>query len=287
MKQDQLSPSRLTRRFQALRQANRGGLVTFITAGDPDLETSSQILAGLAAAGADVIELGMPFSDPMADGPAIQASSLRALKSGMTLRRLFKMVTKFRVENSDTPLVLMGYYNPIYHYGDEAFVRDAKAAGVDGLIIVDLPPEEDKDLRQQAAAAGIDWIRLATPTSDDTRLPTVVTGGSGFLYYVSVAGVTGTKVAAAADIGAAVARLKRHTHLPIAVGFGISDPAQAATVVRYADAAVVGSALIRKVAENLDSSGVAGTNCVSSVLSLVKDLAEGVSTSTAHQQARG
>lgn len=269
--------SRITRRFQALRQANRGGLITFITAGDPDFETSGQILAGLAPAGADIIELGMPFSDPMADGPAIQASSLRAMKSGMTLRRLLKMVATFRADNNDTPLILMGYYNPIYHYGDEAFIRDAKAAGVDGLIIVDLPPEEDKDLRERAAAAGIDWIRLATPTSDEARLPTVVAGGSGFLYYVSVAGVTGTKTASAADIGAAVARLKRHTHLPVAVGFGISDPAQAEVVVRYADAAVVGSALMRKIAENLDSSGAAGANCVRSVLSLVKDLAAGVS----------
>ncbi len=277
MKQNSSPSSRITRRFQVLRQANRGGLITFITAGDPDFETSGQILAGLAPAGADIIELGMPFSDPMADGPAIQASSLRAMKSGMTLRRLLKMVAKFRADNNDTPLILMGYYNPIYHYGDEAFIRDAKAAGVDGLIIVDLPPEEDKDLRERAAAAGIDWIRLATPTSDEARLPTVVAGGSGFLYYVSVAGVTGTKAAAEADIGAAVARLKRHTHLPVAVGFGIGDPAQAEAVVRYADAAVVGSALMRKVAENLDSSGAAGANCVPSVLSLVKDLAAGVS----------
>ncbi|MEZ5648745.1 MAG: tryptophan synthase subunit alpha [Alphaproteobacteria bacterium] len=269
--------SRLTHRFQALRQANRGGLITFITAGDPDIETSSRILTGLAEAGADIIELGMPFSDPMADGPVIQASSRRALRSGMTLRRLLQMVTEFRKQNKDTPLILMGYYNPIYIYGDDAFIRDAKAAGVDGLIIVDLPPEEDTPLRRAATSVGIDWIRLATPTSDEDRLPIVVKDGSGFLYYVSVTGVTGGKSAAVEAVGAAVARLKRHSHLPIAVGFGIATPDQAAAVVRYADAAVVGSALIRKVAENLDVAGKPQSSCIPSVLSLVKDLAAGVS----------
>ena len=268
--------SRIERRFAALRGAGRGGFVAFVTAGDPDLETSREILMGLPAAGADVIELGMPFSDPMADGPAIQASSLRALQSGMTLRKTLELVKAFREGDGETPIVLMGYYNPIYIYGVDAFLHDAVAAGVDGLIIVDLPPEEDDELCEPAVAAGLHWIRLATPTTDDARLPTVLTNTSGFVYYVSILGITGTKSAAAATVREAVARLKRHTDLPIAVGFGIKTPAQAAEVAGVADAAVVGSALVDKVREGLDEAGRPGPGLAAGVLSLVQSLAAGV-----------
>ena len=267
---------RIRARFQALKEAGRGGLVTFVTAGDPDRETSMRILEGLPAAGADVIELGMPFTDPMADGPAIQASSQRALKAGIKLREILEMVAAFRGGDSDTPVILMGYYNPIYSYGVERFLADAKAAGVDGLIVVDLPPEEDQELCLPALAAGVNFIRLATPTTDDARLPKVLANSSGFVYYVSIMGITGTRSAAGVDVRSAVERLKRHTDLPIAVGFGIKTPDQAAEVVAVAEAAVVGSALVEQVKSHLDAEGRAKPELVETVLKSVGALAEGV-----------
>ena len=267
---------RIARRFKALRAEKRGGLVVFVTAGDPDAATSREILLGLPEAGADVVELGMPFSDPMADGPAIQAASLRALKGGASLKRTLALGREFRARNADTPLVLMGYYNPIYRYGVEAFLRDAKAAGVDGLIIVDLPPEEDAELCLPALEAGINFIRLATPTTDDKRLPTVLRHTSGFVYYVSIMGITGTRSASEADIAAAVARLKRHTDLPVAVGFGIRTPEQAAIVTGVADAAVVGSAVVDRIAAGLDSAGKPRPGLAGEVLGFVRELAAGV-----------
>ncbi|HEX9808470.1 MAG TPA: tryptophan synthase subunit alpha [Alphaproteobacteria bacterium] len=267
---------RLGDRFAALRAAGRAGLIPFLTAGDPDFETSLALLAGLPGAGADIIELGMPFTDPMADGPAIQASSLRALKAGQTLKKTLALVRAFRAGDADTPVVLMGYYNPIYQYGVDRFLTDAIAAGVDGLIVVDLPPEEDEELCLPALAAGVNFIRLATPTTDDKRLPTVLTNTSGFVYYVSIMGITGTRSASATDVAGAVARLKRHTDLPVAVGFGIKTPAQAAEVAAAADAAVVGSALVSRIADNLDEAGKAKPGLVDDVLGLVRALAEGV-----------
>jgi tryptophan synthase alpha chain len=267
---------RLQRRFQRLAAEGRGGLVAFVTAGDPDPATARALLHGLPAAGADVIELGMPFTDPMADGPAIQASSLRALKAGATLRATLAAVGEFRRGDGDTPIVLMGYFNPIHSYGVDRFLSDARAAGDDGLIIVDLPPEEDAELCLPAIAAGINFIRLATPTTDDRRLPTVLTNTSGFLYYVSIAGITGTRSAGADDVTAAVRRLKAHTDLPVAVGFGIKTPAQAASVARVADAAVVGSALVGRIADHLDAEGRAKPGLVDAVLGLVRELADGV-----------
>ena len=270
------SRSRLEARFAALRAEGRGGLVTFTTAGDPDFETALAMLRGLPAAGADVIELGMPFSDPMADGPAIQASSLRALKSGMTLAKSLELVRRFRAEDAATPVILMGYYNPIYSYGNERFLADAVAAGVDGLIIVDLPPEEDEELCRPALDAGLHWIRLATPTTDDARLPAVLSNTSGFVYYVSIMGITGTRSATADAVQGAVARLKRHTDLPVAVGFGIKSPEQAAEVARAADAAVVGSALVERIKAGLDGEGRPGPALTEHVLSFVRELAGGV-----------
>ncbi len=267
---------RIGQRVAAPKADGRGGLITFVTAGDPDLETSREILFGLPAAGADLIELGMPFSDPMADGPAIQASSLRALKDGMTLKKTLALVADFRKQDDETPVVLMGYYNPIYIHGPEAFAADAKAAGVDGLIIVDLPPEEVDELWQPAHAAGIDFIFLTAPTSDDERLPVIVKRASGFVYYVSITGITGTRSADIADIEKAVERVARHTDLPIAVGFGIKTPEQAAEVASVADAAVVGSAFVDIVAANLDGGGKAEPGLVDGVLTLVSDLASGV-----------
>ncbi len=267
---------RIARRFAALKAEGRAGFVTFVTAGDPDYDTSLALVKGLPGAGADVIELGMPFTDPMADGPAIQASSLRALKAGQTLKKTLALVRDFRKSDADTPIVLMGYYNPIYSYGVDGFLKDAIAAGVDGLIVVDLPPEEDEELCLPALAAGVNFIRLATPTTDDKRLPKVLTNTSGFVYYVSILGITGTRSASAVDISGAVARLKRHTDLPVAVGFGIKTPAQAAEVAAAADAAVVGSALVSRIAENLDGSGKPKPGLVEDVLTLVRDLAAGV-----------
>jgi len=276
---------RIARRFASLRQQGRGGLVTFVTAGDPDLGTSMDLLRRLPAAGADLIELGMPFSDPMADGPAIQASSLRALRAGQTMRRTLGMVAAFRQADLETPIVLMGYYNPIWAYGVTAFVADARKAGVDGLIIVDLPPEEAEELYAPAAASGLDLIFLAAPTTDDSRLPRVLACARGFLYYVSITGVTGTRSADAVEIDAALARIRRHTDLPVAVGFGIRTPEQAAEVARTADAAVVGSALVSEVARHLDASGAPDASLVDSVTGLVASLARGVRT--AARVARG
>jgi tryptophan synthase alpha chain len=268
--------ARLEARFAALARDNRPALVTFITGGDPDAKTCAKILAGLPRAGADVIEIGVPFTDPMADGPAIQAAGLRALKAGMTLKGVLALVEGFRRVDDATPIILMGYYNPIYRYGVPRFLEDAKASGVDGLIIVDLPPEHDDELCLPAQRAGIDFIRLATPTTDDRRLPKVLANGSGFLYYVSIAGITGTASAAAQSVAAAVTRLKRHTALPVAVGFGIRTPAQAREVARIADAAVVGSALVERIAASLDGAGKATPALAQSVLSAVRDLARGV-----------
>ena len=241
--------SRIAQRFSNLAAAGRAAFVPFITAGDPDPETSFGILSGLPAAGADLIELGVPFSDPMADGPAIQASSQRALKAGMNLKKVLELVRRFRNSDAHTPVVLMGYLNPIHAYGVERFMTDAAEAGVDGLITVDLPPEEDAALQTPAAAAGIDIIRLATPTSDDARLSVILNGAQGFLYYVSVAGVTGTKAYAADEVGRALARVRRHAHIPVAVGFGIRTPGQAGEIARIADGAVVGSAIVSRIAE--------------------------------------
>jgi tryptophan synthase alpha chain len=261
---------RIARRFAGLKSAKRGGLVTFVTAGDPDAETSLKLIRGLPGAGADLIEIGMPFSDPMADGPAIQASSLRALNAGMTLRKTLELVRQFRAGDAEIPIVLMGYYNPIYQYGVDHFLADVRTAGADGLIVVDLPPEEDEELCLPALRAGVNFIRLATPTTDDKRLPAVLRNTSGFVYYVSITGITGTRSAADADVRAAVERLKRHTDLPVAVGFGIKTPEQAAAVAAVADAAVVGSALVSRVAES------AKNGVVEDVLGLVRQLAAGV-----------
>jgi tryptophan synthase alpha chain len=239
--------SRIEARFAKLRQENRAALVTFVMAGDPDPDTALKIVEGLPGAGADVIEIGMPFSDPMADGPAIQAAGLRALKGGMTLRRTLELVKRFRARDQDTPIILMGYYNPIYRFGPEAFAAAARDAGADGLIVVDLPPEEEIELRPLATKAGLATIRLIAPTTDDKRLPLVLRDASGFVYYVAVLGPTGTKSAAAADVAAAIARIRKHTKLPIAVGFGIKTPEQAADIARVSDAAVVGTALVQVI----------------------------------------
>ncbi|WP_207477788.1 tryptophan synthase subunit alpha [Arenibaculum pallidiluteum] len=270
------APSRIAARFAALRAEGRAGLVTFVTAGDPDAATSLAILRGLPAAGADVIELGMPFTDPMADGPAIQAAGLRALKAGATLRRTLDLVTAFRQEDQSTPIILMGYYNPIYSFGVDRFLTAALEAGVDGLIVVDLPPEEDAELCLPALAKGVSFIRLATPTTDDRRLPAVLANTSGFVYYVSITGITGAGSAEAGDIAAAVARLRRHTDLPVAVGFGINSPERAAAVARVADAAVVGSAIVSRIAAGLDGAGMPGPGLVEDVLGFVRRLADGV-----------
>ena len=272
--------SRIASRFAELRALNRAGFIPFITAGDPDAECSFEILQKLAAAGADIIELGMPFSDPMADGPAIQASSMRALKSGMTVKGTLHLVERFRARDSTTPIVLMGYYNPIHAYGAEHFLRDAAHAGVDGLIIVDLGPEEDSAFRKQAAKLDLDIVRLATPTTDDKRLVTVLDGAGGFLYYVSVAGVTGTKTFTAADVSAAVARIRRASTLPCAVGFGIKTPEQAAEIARIADAAAVGSAIVTRIEEAL-RQGKARGEIVEDALNFCRRLADAV------REARG
>lgn len=261
--------TRIDRRFAALKEQGRAALVTFVTAGDPDLETSKAILAGLPGAGADVIELGMPFSDPMADGPAIQASSLRALKAGHKMRDTLAMVREFRKIDDDTPIVLMGYYNPIYVYPNEAFLDEAVEAGVDGLIVVDTPPEVDGELCLPAIERGINFIRLVTPTTDDKRLKTVLKNTSGFLYYVSITGITGAASANPDDVQAEVARLKRATTLPVAVGFGVRTPEQARAMAKGADGVVVGSALVRTIEDSLTQDGGATGNTVASVLSLV------------------
>ena len=268
--------SRIEQRFSALRKEGRAGLVTYVAAGDPDPDTSLRLLAGLPGAGADLIEIGMPFSDPMADGPIIQEAGQRALKQGVTLRRTLDLVRELRRLDEATPIVLMGYYNPIYRYGPRAFVRDAVAAGVDGVIVVDLPPEEDAELTAPAHAAGLDFVRLATPTSGEARLPQIVERASGFIYYVAIAGITGTRSAAAADVAAAVVRLRRFTPLPVAVGFGIRTPEQAAEVARAADAAVVGSSLVQCLALNLNPDSTAKPGLVDAILAEVRALAQGV-----------
>jgi tryptophan synthase alpha chain len=264
--------TRIERRFAMLKAEGRAALVTFVTAGDPDYDTSLKIISGLPGAGADVIEIGMPFSDPMADGPPIQASGLRALKGGQNMKKTLQLVRDFRKTDVDTPIVLMGYYNPIYVYGNERFLDDAVAAGVDGLIVVDVPPEADDELCVPAIARGLNFIRLATPTTDDRRLPAVLTNTSGFVYYVSITGITGAGSAVATDVGRQVARIKKSTDLPIAIGFGVKTPAQAKELASHGDGVVVGSALVNKIAESLDNDGKATGATVSGVLQLVEGL---------------
>jgi tryptophan synthase alpha chain len=266
--------SRIETRFAALKTKKQSGLVTFITAGDPDVVTCTKILAGLPKAGADIIELGMPFSDPMADGPAIQAANLRALKAGMTLGKVLDLARGFRKQDKETPLVLMGYYNPIMHYGVGKFLRAAKEAGVDGLIIVDLPPEEDREMCAPAIATGLNFIRLVTPTTDAERLPTVLKNASGFLYYVSVTGITGSKKADAAPVKKALTELRKHTGLPVAVGFGITSPKEARPIAAFSDAIVVGSAIVSRIAASLDKKGKAKKDLTDNVLDFVAELAK-------------
>ena len=268
--------TRIDARFADLAKQGRSAFVTFVMAGDPDPKTSLDILKALPKAGADVIEIGMPFTDPMADGPSIQAAGLRALKAGMTLKKTLAMVRDFRKDDSVTPLVLMGYYNPIYIYGVDKFLADAKAAGVDGLIIVDLPPEEDTELCIPALKAGLNFIRLATPTTDDKRLPAVLSNTSGFVYYVSIAGITGGAAADANVVGEAVARIKRHTKLPVCVGFGIRTPDAARAIAEKANGAVVGTALVDALHASLDGEGRATPKTVGAVADLASALAQGV-----------
>jgi len=268
--------SRIDARFAALAKEGRAGLVTFLTAGDPDYDTSLTIVRALPKAGADVIELGVPFTDPMADGPAVQAAGLRALKAGQTLKKTLDMVRAFREQESATPVILMGYYNPIYIYGVEKFLKDAHAAGVDGLIVVDLPPEEDNELCIPALKAGLSFVRLATPTTDDKRLPTVLKNTSGFVYYVSITGITGSAKPDNSKVAAAVARIKRHTKLPVAVGFGVKAADQARVIAENADAVVVGSALVDALRATLDGQNRATGGTVKAVTDLVSSLAEGV-----------
>ncbi len=268
--------ARIDSRFETLRAEGRAGFVTFVTAGDPNYDTSLEILRGLPGAGADIIELGMPFTDPMADGPAIQASSQRALATGQTLVRTLDMVRAFRNGDQDTPIILMGYYNPIYIYGVERFLTDAASAGVDGLIVVDLPPEEDEELCLPTLRAGLSFIRLATPTTDDRRLPAVLSNTSGFVYYVSIAGITGTAAPDTAAVGAAVARIKNNTDLPVAVGFGVRSPEQAGAIASVADGVVVGSAIVDRIKAHLDADLNPGEQTVQDVLDFVGELARGV-----------
>ena len=268
--------TRIDRRFAALKKDGRAALVTFLTAGDPDPETSLAILRALPAAGADVIELGMPFTDPMADGPAIQAAGLRALKAGQTLKKTLDLVRAFRTGDDATPIVLMGYYNPIYIYGVDRFLIDAKAAGVDGLIVVDLPPEEDEELCLPALKAGLSFIRLATPTTDDRRLPAVLANTSGFVYYVSITGITGAATPDPSQVNAAVARIKRHTRLPVAVGFGVRTAEHARAIAAGADGVVVGSALVSALKDSLDKDNKATAKTQTAVINLVAELAKGV-----------
>ena len=268
--------TRIDARFAELAKQGRSAFVTFVTAGDPDPKTSLDIVKALPKAGADIIELGMPFTDPMADGPSIQAAGLRALKAGMTLKKTLEMVRAFRKDDDTTPLVLMGYYNPIYIYGVDKFLVDAKTAGVDGLIIVDLPPEEDTELCIPAMKAGLNFIRLATPTTDDKRLPAVLANTSGFVYYVAVTGITGSASADSGVVGEAVARIKRHTKLPVCVGFGIRTPDAARAIAENANGAVVGTALVDALCGSLNAQGRATAKTVGTVADLVAALAQGV-----------
>jgi tryptophan synthase alpha chain len=268
--------TRIDARFAELRKQGRSAFITFLMAGDPDPGTSLEIIRALPKAGADIIEIGMPFTDPMADGPAIQAAGLRALKAGMTLKKTLAMVREFRKADDATPLVLMGYYNPIYIHGVDKFLADARSAGVDGLIIVDLPPEEDSELCLPAMKAGLNFIRLATPTTDDKRLPAVLANTSGFVYYVSITGITGSASADSAAVGQAVARIKRHTKLPVCVGFGIRTPVAARAIAQNADGAVVGTALVDALRASLDGEGNATAGTVDAVAGVVSSLAQGV-----------
>jgi tryptophan synthase alpha chain len=268
--------TRIDARFAQLKKEGRSAFVTFLMAGDPDPETSLQIIKALPQAGADIIEIGMPFTDPMADGPSIQAAGLRALRAGMTLKKTLAMVRAFREGDNATPLVLMGYYNPIYIYGVDKFLVDAKSAGVDGLIIVDLPPEEDTELCMPALKAGLNFIRLATPTTDDKRLPAVLANTSGFVYYVSITGITGAAPADSNVVGEAVARIKRHTSLPVCVGFGIRTPEAARAIAERASGAVVGTALVDALRGSLDGEGRATAKTVGAVADLAASLAHGV-----------
>ena len=268
--------TRIDALFAKLKREGRSAFVAFLMGGDPDPETSLQIIKALPKAGADIIEIGMPFTDPMADGPSIQAAGLRALKAGMTLRKTLELVRGFRKDDDATPLVLMGYYNPIYIYGVDRFLADAKSAGVDGLIIVDLPAEEDDELCVPALKAGLNFIRLATPTTDDKRLPAVLANTSGFVYYVSITGITGAAAADSKAVGEAVARIKRHTSLPVCVGFGIRTPQAARAIAQHADGAVVGTALVDALRGSLDAEGRATDKTVSAVAELTASLAQGV-----------
>jgi len=277
--------TRIDHRFAELKAQGRAALVTFLTAGDPDPTTSLAILAALPKAGADVVELGMPFTDPMADGPAIQMSSQRALKAGQTLHKTLEMVRAFRKADDATPIVLMGYYNPIYIYGVDRFLKDAKSAGVDGLIVVDLPPEEDEELCLPALKAGLSFIHLATPTTDDKRLPAVLANTSGFVYYVSITGITGAAAPDPAKVKGAVARIKRHTGLPVSVGFGVRTAEHARAIAEGADGVVVGTALVEAVRGSLDAQGKATARTVAAVTDLVAQLAAGVRSAKRHAHA--
>jgi len=268
--------ARIEARFQHCRAEGRAALVTYVMAGDPDPETALAILRALPQAGADIVEFGLPFTDPMADGPAIQAAGLRALKAGQTTAKTLDLVRRFRAEDADTPVILMGYFNPIYIYGVERFLTDAKAAGVDGLIVVDLPPEEDDELCLPALRAGLAFVRLATPTTDDKRLPAILANTAGFVYYVSITGITGAATPDFGQVAAAVERVKRHTPLPVVVGFGVKKPEHAAAVARGADGVVVGSALIDALRATLDAENRATSQTVEAVAMLVRSLAEGV-----------
>ncbi|KFB08472.1 tryptophan synthase subunit alpha [Nitratireductor basaltis] len=271
-----MSETRIDRRMAKLKAENRPALVTYFMGGDPDYETSLSVMKALPKAGSDIIELGMPFSDPMADGPAIQAAGLRALKNGQTLKRTLEMARSFREEDDETPIVMMGYYNPIYIYGVDKFLTDAKAAGIDGLIIVDLPPEMDEELCIPALKAGLNFIRLATPTTDDKRLPKVLENTSGFVYYVSMTGITGSALTNVQKVGGAVSRIKAHTPLPVCVGFGVKTAAQARAIGAEADGVVVGTAIVNAVANVIGPDGKTTADPAEAVATLVRGLADGV-----------
>ena len=271
-----LADTRITRKFDQLKSSGRKAFVAFVTAGDPDFDTSLQILESLPTAGADIIEVGMPFSDPMADGPSIQASSLRALRANMTLEQTLRLVDQFRKTDNETPIVLMGYYNPIYRYGPDKFVHECAARGVDGLIVVDLPPEEDRELCDPALTAGLHWIRLVTPTTNDERIASVLKNVSGFVYYISVLGVTGTKEVVTEQVSVAVDRLRNYTDLPIAVGFGIKTPERAKAVSEVADGIVIGSAIVDLVQNNIDLAGTPEPELLTKVKDFVSDISKSI-----------
>lgn len=268
--------SRIKARFEKLKAEGRAAFIPFVTAGDPSLADSAEILKGLPGAGADLIELGMPFTDPMADGPAVQAAGLRALAAGATMKTTLALVRGFREGDAETPIVLMGYANPVFAYGVDAFARDAAAAGVDGMILVDIPPEEAGEFAPALAAAGLDVIRLSTPTTTDARLPAVLHGASGFLYYVSITGVTGTSDFDPAEVEREVRRIKKQTELPVGVGFGVKTAEQAAGIARFADAAVVGSAIVARIAGFVNAAGEVSPGCAADVLGFVEELSAGV-----------